>query len=119
MGHLATEAEKETVFVPDFTIKENASALVFKADVPGVDPGDLDVKVTPTRLIVSGHRDEEKRQEGDTVYSYERSFGSFRRAFALPEGFDAGKVTADLKEGVLTVVVPKRAWHVGCSRPRA
>ncbi len=91
-----------------FEVKESKDAFVFKADLPGIKAEDLDVKLTQNRLTVSGKREAEKTEKGDTFYTFERSYGSFVRSFTLPEGVDAEKVEADLKEGVLTLKVPKK-----------
>ena len=97
-----------TGFVPNFDVKETKEAYVFKADLPGVKESDIEISVTGNRLAVSGQRQEEKRDEGDQYYAYERSYGSFSRSFTLPEGVDVDQVRAELKDGVLNVVVPKR-----------
>jgi len=94
-------------FFPPFEIKENKEAYLFKADVPGVKEPDLEITLTGNRLTVSGKREEEKEERGDTYYSCERSYGGFRRSFTLPEGADAQHIAADLKAGVLTIRVPK------------
>lgn len=95
-------------FNPSFELKETKDAFVFKADLPGVKEDDLEVSLTGNRLTVSGKRDEEVRQEDDRYFAYERSFGAFSRSFTLPSGADADHVDADLKSGVLTLVVPKK-----------
>lgn len=56
----------------------------------------------------SGKRESEKTEKGDTYYTSERSYGSFTRAFTLPEGVDPSHIKAELKEGVLTLSVPKK-----------
>lgn len=91
-----------------FEVKESKEAFVFKADLPGIKAEDLDVKLTQNRLTVTGKREAEKSEKGDTFYTFERSYGSFVRSFTLPEGVDGEKVEADLKDGVLTVKVPKK-----------
>jgi HSP20 family protein len=100
-------AELQT-FVPDFDVKETKDAYIFKADLPGVKDQDLDIQLVSNRLTISGKREVERKEEGDTWYSYERSFGSFQRAFTLPEGVDAEHVRAELKDGVLSLVIPKK-----------
>lgn len=97
----------EVAFSPDFDVKETKDGFVFKADLPGVKESDLDVRLTQNRLTVSGKRESERTDKSDTFYTYERSFGSFTRAFTLPEGVDANKIKAELKEGVLTIELPK------------
>jgi HSP20 family protein len=96
-------------FAPAFDIKETKDAYIFKADVPGVKESDLEVMVSGNRLTVSGKREDTKEEKGDRYYAYERSYGSFTRAFTLPEGVDTGSCQADLKDGVLTLTVQKTA----------
>ena len=91
-----------------FEIKETKEDYLFKADVPGIKESDLSINLSGNRLTVSGKREEEKKQESETYFSYERSYGSFTRSFTLPEGVDAEKVNANLKDGVLTITVPKK-----------
>lgn len=99
---------EEIAFNAAFEVKETKDAFVFKADLPGIKAEDLDVKLTQNRLTVSGKREAEKTEKGDTFYTYERSYGSFTRSFTLPEGVAAEKIDADLKDGVLTVTLPKK-----------
>jgi HSP20 family protein len=95
-------------YSPAFEVKETKDAFEFKADVPGVESKDIDVKLTDNRLTVSGKREAEKSEKGETYYSYERSYGSFSRSFTVPEGTNADAVRADLKDGVLKIVLPKK-----------
>jgi HSP20 family protein len=94
-------------FIPCFEVKETKDGYLFRADVPGVREADLDITVTRNRLTVSGKREADKEEAADTFYAYERSYGSFTRSFTLPEGVDASGVHADLRDGVLTLVVKK------------
>jgi HSP20 family protein len=91
-----------------FDVKETKEAFVFKADVPGIDVKDVEVKIQQNRLTISGKREQEKTEQGETYYAYERSYGSFIRSFTLPEGVDADNIAAELKEGVLTLTLPKK-----------
>ncbi|MCA9599606.1 MAG: Hsp20 family protein [Myxococcales bacterium] len=95
-------------FWPAFDVKETPEAFVFKADMPGIKTEDIDLQLAQNRLIVSGKREAEKTQKGETLYAYERTVGSFTRAFTLPEGVDADKIHAELKDGVLSVLIPKK-----------
>ncbi len=96
------------LFAPSFDVKENKDGYLFRADLPGVREEDLDISLTGNRLTISGKREQEKHEQGDTYYASERSYGSFSRAFTLPDGTDAENVKADLKNGVLQVIVPKK-----------
>jgi HSP20 family protein len=95
-------------FMPAFEVKETKEGFVFKADLPGVKESDLHVGLSNNRLSVTGKREQEKSEKSDTYYTYERSYGSFSRSFTLPEGVDADHIKAELKQGVLTIEVPKR-----------
>ena len=95
-------------FAPAFEVKETKDSFLFKADLPGVKDKDVEVKLLGNRLTISGKRDAEHEDKSDSYYTYERSYGSFMRAFTLPDGIDGDHVQADLKEGVLTVAIPKK-----------
>lgn len=93
---------------PAFEVRETKDGFEFKADVPGIDSKDLDVKLTNNRLTISGKREAEKTDKGDTYYTYERSYGSFTRSFTVPEGINSDAIHADLKDGVLKISLPKK-----------
>lgn len=97
----------EIGYVPSFDVKETRDAYVFRADLPGVKEDELDISLNGNRLTVSGVRKEEKRDEGDRYFAYERTYGSFSRSFTLPEGVDTDHCKAEMKDGVLNVVLPK------------
>jgi len=106
-------------FAPAFDVKETKDSFVFKADVPGIKEQDLEVDVAGNRLTISGKREDEKEDKSETFYTYERSYGSFRRAFTLPAQADTAHVKAEIKNGELTVVVPKTAAAVAKRIPVA
>jgi HSP20 family protein len=95
-------------FSPTFEVKETKDAYVFKADLPGVAEKDVQIHMTGNVLTVAGSRTQENVQEGERYFAVERGYGQFSRSFSLPDGTDAENVTADLKEGVLTLRVPKK-----------
>jgi HSP20 family protein len=92
---------------PSFDVTEGKDSYLFKADVPGVKKEDLEISTTGNRLQISGKREVEKETKSETVYSYEREFGSFVRSFTLPEGTDLEHARSELKDGVLTLAIPK------------
>lgn len=94
---------------PAFEVKETKDGYLFKADLPGVKQQDLEVHVAGNRLTIQGKREAEKQEKTETYYAYERSYGTFTRAFTLPDGVDVNAVHADLRDGVLTIDVPKKA----------
>ena len=93
---------------PRFDVKETKDAYVVKADLPGMADKDVNITVTGNVLTISGQREDKRREEGDRYFMTERSYGRFSRSLGLPEGADADTVKADLKDGVLTVQIPKR-----------
>ena len=101
-------SQAELTYVPEFEVSESKDSYLFKADVPGVKDTDLNVTVTGNQLVISGKRSAEEMTHDQNYYLYERSYGSFSRSFTLPDTADMEKAKADLKDGVLTVVLPKR-----------
>ena len=110
----ARTQSQPSAFAPHFNVVEREGGYFISADVPGVREEDIDVTVQDGYLVISGSRNAEERKEGDNFYVYERRYGNFSRAFALPENADADAVEAHMKEGVLEVKVGKRE----SARPR-
>ena len=108
IGPIAPFQADGGIFMPDVDVQETPHAYVFKADLPGMKEKDVEVSVTGNRLTLSGKREEEKREEKASYHTWERAYGSFARSFTLPSGTDSEHVLADLKDGVLTVTVPKK-----------
>ena len=98
----------ETTFAPRFDVKESKEGFVFHADLPGIKDEDVQISVTGNQLTIAGKRDAEERKDAEDYHVLERSHGSFTRTFTLPETADLEKVKAELKDGVLTVSLPKR-----------
>lgn len=94
-------------FAPDFDISETDNEVIVKADLPGVDPKDVEISLTGNTMTVRGEKREEKEEKGDNVYRMERRYGGFCRAFTLPVDIQEDKVEASYKNGVLTVKLPK------------
>ncbi|WP_441292970.1 Hsp20/alpha crystallin family protein [Sorangium sp. KYC3313] len=121
MVPMFSRSAREALFTPDFDVKESGNAYVFKADLPGMQEKDVDVSFTGNRLTVSGKREEERREEKERYYSFERSYGTFSRSFTLPAGVDVERATAALKHGVLTVTVPEtpetQPWKIPVQGP--
>jgi len=95
-------------FTPRFDVKETKDVYVFKADLPGVKDEDVDISLSGNLLTISGRKEEEHREEGEQYHATERTYGSFSRSFSLPDSVDSQHVTAEMKNGVLRVNVPKR-----------
>jgi HSP20 family protein len=93
---------------PAVDIYETENELVLKADVPDVDPKDIDVRVENQTLTISGERKFEQEDASKGFHRIERSYGSFVRSFAVPSTFDTENIGAGFKNGVLTVTLPKK-----------
>ena len=93
---------------PAVDIYETENELVLKADVPEVDPKDIDVRVENQTLTISGERKFDQANTGKGYHRIERAYGSFVRSFAVPNTFDTDKIAADFKNGVLSVTLPKK-----------
>jgi HSP20 family protein len=107
-------AQGASSYVPAFNVVEKTEGYFISADLPGVRDEDVDVTVQDNHLIISGSRKAEERKEGENYFVYERRYGNFSRAFALPENADSESVEASLTGGVLEVRVGKRE----SARPR-
>ena len=94
---------------PVVDIYDNDNKIVLKAELPGMDKKDIDIALKDGVLTLEGERSYEKEVKEDSYYRKERAFGHFHRSFSLPENVDPGKITADFKDGVLKVEIPKPA----------
>ncbi len=95
-------------WVPAVDILETRDGLQVTAELPGVDPKDVEVTVENGMLTIRGERQFEKAAEGETYHRVERVYGTFERSFALPNTVDAERIEARYKNGLLTLHMPKR-----------
>lgn len=95
-------------WAPPVDIYENENDIVLKAELPGVDPKDVEVRVEDNTLYLKGERKFEKEVKEESYHRVERSYGSFARSFSLPSSINAEKVKAEYKDGLLTLTLPKR-----------
>ena len=102
------QTQPSQVFSPTLDANETKYAFVVSLDLPVIEEDDLEVSLEGGALTISGEREHEKVADEETYYACERSHGSFSRSFVLPKTADAENVTAELKNGVLTVSVGKR-----------
>ena len=94
---------------PAVDIKEEDNRFLIKADVPGVDPKDIEITMEDGVLTIKGERTVEKDEKREDYRRLERSRGTFYRRFSLPDTADADKIEAVGKDGVLEIVIPKHA----------
>jgi HSP20 family protein len=96
-------------WAPRVDIREDEQRFVILADIPGVDPAQIEVSMDKGILTIKGERDAVAAEKDGKFTRVERARGAFHRRFALPDSADAEGVTATGKFGVLEIVIPKKA----------
>jgi HSP20 family protein len=99
---------------PACDVFEDQDTVKIVAELPGVKPEDVKLSLENNVLTIRGEKKQQAEERTERVHRYERSYGSFERAFVLPSTVDADKISADFRNGILTVTVPK----VERARPR-
>lgn len=110
-GHQAASEEDWALggsWAPAVDIFEREGNIVLKAELPGVDPKDVDIRVENNVLSLRGSRNFEAETKREDYHRVERAYGSFSRSFTLPNVVDTEKIQADCKDGVLTVTLPQK-----------
>jgi len=93
--------------MPKIDIKDKKDAVIVRAELPGVVEEDIDVEISENVMTISGERKEEKEKEEEGYYYKESHSGAFSRSFSLPSDVKGEKASADMKNGVLVVTIPK------------
>lgn len=93
---------------PAVDVSESEKELLVSADLPGIDPKEVEITVKENVLTLTGERKNEKEQNEGSYHRIERAYGSFTRSFVLPSTVDESKVSAEFKDGVLRIHLPKR-----------
>ena len=106
-GDGGSETMTITQWSPLVDITEDDKEYVVKAELPELKKEDVKVAVEDGELTISGERKFEKEEKNKKYHRIERSYGSFVRSFSVPEAVSGNKVTADFKDGVLTIHLPK------------
>jgi HSP20 family protein len=94
-------------WVPAVDIKEEGDKYVLHADIPGVEPEEIEVSMDSGVLTIRGERKQETKEEKENYKRIERMHGIFYRRFSLPDDADAEKISAKGQHGVLEVTIPK------------
>jgi HSP20 family protein len=102
------EESNLTTWAPAVDIYETEHELVVKADLPEIDPKDLDIRVENNILTIRGERKFEKKVNEENYLRVERAYGSFSRSFSLANTVNSEAIKADYQNGVLTLTIPKR-----------
>ena len=100
-------------WVPAVDVKEEDNQFVITADIPGVDPKDIEVTAENNMLTIKGERKTELEEEKEGYKRIERSQGTFYRRFSLPDTADVENIRADSKNGVLQLTIPKHESRKG------
>jgi len=97
-----------TAWNPSVDVFENETEVVFTAELPGMSSKDIEVNLENNVLTLKGERRFEKETKEKNYHRVEREYGTFSRSFALPTAVNGDRVTAEYKDGVLKIVLPKR-----------
>ena len=108
INRLLSEPQASRPWAPAVDILETDNELVLKADIPGVDLGNVDIQLENGTLTVKGERKFEREENNKGFHRLERSYGTFVRAFSVPETVASENVRADYQNGVLTITLPKK-----------
>ncbi len=106
-GLVEDEDSIVTEWAPAVDVSENDKQFTVRADLPGVDPNDIEVTMENGMLILRGERKEERKEEKEGYHRVERFSGTFFRRLALPDAADADKIDAHVDKGVLEIIIPK------------
>ena len=104
----SSEESNLTSWAPAVDIYETEHELVVKADLPEVDPKELDIRVENNLLTIRGERKFEKKVNEENYLRVERAYGSFSRSFSLANTVNSEAIKAEYQNGVLTLTIPKR-----------
>jgi HSP20 family protein len=109
--------ETQGTWEPRLDVYETKEAFLIKAEVPGIDPKDIQVNLENGVLVLRGEKKQEVEKKDERYYRSERMFGTFVRGLRLPTPVDGTKVNAFFKHGLLTIMLPKAAEAMGQSIP--
>jgi HSP20 family protein len=97
----------EKAWEPALDISETKSDIVVKAELPGIDPKEIDISLTGDTLTIRGEKQQEKEEKEENYYRIERSYGIFSRTIKLPVSVQNDKIKASYQHGVLKITLPK------------
>jgi HSP20 family protein len=98
----------EEAWLPAVDVSETGDKITVKAEIPGMEAKDIEISMVGDTLTIKGEKKVEREEKEENYHMVERSYGSFSRAMKLPAMVDSDKVEATYKNGVLTVVLPKK-----------
>lgn len=95
-------------WAPAVDVFEKDNDIVLRAELPGIDPKKVEIRVENNTLSLSGERNAETEVKKENYHRVERSYGKFSRSFTLPNVVDVEKIRAEYKDGILQLTLPKR-----------
>ncbi len=102
------EELREGVWQPLVDIYEDSETVVIKAELPGMEQKDIEVKIENNTLVLRGERKHDQEIQKENYHRIERFYGTFQRSFSLPHSVDQEKIKASCDKGVLTITLPKK-----------
>jgi len=106
-GRPGRRTQEEGEWLPSLDVAETKGDLVVNAELPGMDPKEIDISLSEGVLTIKGEKRQEKEEKEEGYHLIERSYGSFSRSIRLPKDVQSDKINASFKNGVLKVVLPK------------
>lgn len=97
-----------TAWDPSTDIYEDKEEYLFRVELPGIRKEDVEIEMNNQTLVIKGEKKESQETKKEHYYRIETAYGSFYRAFRLPQNADSQKIKANLKDGILEVKVPKQ-----------
>ncbi len=99
--------DEEALFWPKVDVYETEKEIIISAELPGMEDKDIDISLNGTALTISGKKENEEVEKGQSFYRRERSYGTFRRSIELPGEIKEDQIEAVYEKGILKVTVPK------------
>lgn len=99
--------ESQTAFTPRVDIAESETAFEVQVAVPGLEKKDINIDLRDGLLTISGERKFVKKDQGKNFHTVQTQYGTFKRAFQLPDSIEEGKIEASYESGILNVIIPK------------
>jgi len=106
-GRPRVRGEEAGEWHPSLDVAETKNEILVKAEIPGIDPKDIDISLANNVLTIKGEKKQEKEEKEENFHVIERSYGSFVRSIRLPKEVQSEKISASYKNGILKVTLPK------------
>lgn len=103
---------RETPWMPAIELQETETELLLKAQVPGIEADQLDIQVSENAIFLTGEYQEEQKNDSKGIVRTEFHYGQFRRVVPLPAAIQRENVTAEITDGLLTLIMPKSTASV-------